>query len=41
MSWLTDNLDIIADRIRRDFTAEDEAREKVQPLCREVIRDLQ
>ncbi len=38
MSRLTDNLDSIADRIRESFTAKDAAREKVLPLCREVIR---
>jgi len=35
---LTDNLDSIANRIRQSFSAKDEAREKVLPLCREVIR---
>jgi len=38
VSRLTDNLDSIADRIRENFTAKDAAREKVLPLCREVIR---
>ncbi len=38
MSRLTDNLDSIADRIRLSFSAKDAAREKVLPLCREVIR---
>ena len=38
MSSLTDNLDSIADRIRLSFAAKDAAREKVLPLCREVIR---
>ncbi len=38
MSILTDNLDSIADRIRQGFSAKDAAREKVLPLCREVIR---
>jgi translin len=35
---LTDNLDSIADQIRQSFSAKDAAREKVLPLCREVIR---
>ncbi len=38
MSRLTDNLESIADRIRQSFSAKDAAREKVLPLCREVIR---
>ncbi len=38
MNRLTDNLDSIAEQIRKDFTAKDETREKVLPLCREVIR---
>lgn len=38
MSKLTDNLDSIAERIRQSFSARDAAREKVLPLCREVIR---
>ena len=38
MSKLTDNLDSIAERIRQSFSAKDAAREKVLPLCREVIR---
>ena len=38
MSRLTDNLDSIADQIRLNFSAKDTAREKVLPLCREVIR---
>ena len=38
MSKLTDNLDSIAERIRKSFSAKDAAREKVLPLCREVIR---
>jgi len=38
MGRLTDNLDSIADRIRESFSAKDAAREKVLPLCREVIR---
>jgi len=36
---LTDNLDSIAEQIRRGFAAKDAAREKVLPLCREAIRD--
>ncbi len=38
MSRLTDNLDTIAEQIRKDFTTKDKTREKVLPLCREVIR---
>ncbi len=38
MTRLTDNLDVIADRIRESFAAKDAAREKVLPICREVIR---
>ena len=38
MSRQTDNLDTIAEQIRRDFSARDATREKVLPLCREVIR---
>lgn len=38
MARLTENLDAIADRIRAAFTARDAARERVLPLCREVIR---
>jgi len=38
VSRLTDNLDSIADQIRLSFSAKDTAREKVLPLCREVIR---
>ena len=38
MSGLTDNLDSIAEQIRNSFSARDTAREKVLPLCREVIR---
>ncbi|MDD5082839.1 MAG: haloacid dehalogenase [Dehalococcoidales bacterium] len=34
----TDNLETIAEQIRLDFSAKDAAREKVLPLCREVIR---
>jgi translin len=35
---LTENLEDIIDQIRRDFSAKDAARERVLPLCREVIR---
>jgi translin len=35
---LTDNLESIAEQIRLSFSAEDAAREKVLPLCREAIR---
>jgi len=38
VSGLTDNLDSIAEQIRNSFSAKDTAREKVLPLCREVIR---
>ena len=38
MNRLTDNLDAIAAQIREDFTTKDKTREKVLPLCREVIR---
>lgn len=38
MERLTDNLDSIAAGIRESFSAQDGAREKVLPLCREVIR---
>ncbi len=38
MSGLTDNLDSIANRIRQTFSSRDAARERVIPLCREVIR---
>ncbi len=38
MSKLTGNLEGIADQIRLSFSARDTAREKVLPLCREVIR---
>jgi len=34
----TDNLEPIADHIRLSFSAKDATREKVLPLCREVIR---
>ena len=38
MSGLTDNLDSIAEQIRLSLSAQDAAREKVLPLCREIIR---
>ena len=38
MGRLTENLDTIADRIRESFVAKDAAREKILPICREVIR---
>ncbi len=38
MSGLTDNLDSISEQIRSNLSAKDAAREKVLPLCREVIR---
>ena len=38
MSGLTDNLDSIAEQLRLSLSAEDAAREKVLPLCREIIR---
>ena len=38
MSGLTDNLDSIAEQIRLNLSAKDAVREKVLPLCREVIR---
>ena len=38
MKKLTDNLDSIAEQIRTGFSAKDAVREKVLPLCREVIR---
>ncbi len=38
MRKLTDNLDSYADRIRADLEKKDAAREKVLPLCRELIR---
>ena len=38
MSGLTNNLDSIAEQIRSSLSAKDAAREKVLPLCREVIR---
>ncbi len=38
MNRLTDNLESIAEQIRLGLSAKDAAREKVLPLCREVIR---
>ena len=38
MSKLTANLDSIANQIRQNFSAKDAVREKVIPICREVIR---
>jgi translin len=38
MSRPTENLDVISERIRLDFEAQDNAREKAMPLSREVIR---
>jgi translin len=38
MSKPTENLDSYADRIRSDLEKKDAAREKVLPLCRELIR---
>ncbi|MBI4286941.1 MAG: haloacid dehalogenase [Chloroflexi bacterium] len=38
MGKLTDNLEAIADRIRRQFSEKDEAREKALGLSRETIR---
>jgi translin len=38
MKKLNENLDNYADKIRADFEAKDAAREKVLPLCRELIR---
>ena len=38
MSQIGNNLEIIAERIRASFSAQDAAREKALPLCREVIR---
>jgi translin len=38
MGRLTENLDTITDKIRASFEAKDAAREKVLPICREVIR---
>ena len=38
MSQLSHDLELIAERIRESFSAQDAAREKALPLCREVIR---
>jgi len=38
MKKMTDNLDRYADRIRLELEKKDDAREKVLPLCRELIR---
>ena len=38
MKKMTENLDAYADKIRRDLEKKDKAREKVLPLCRELIR---
>ena len=38
MDRLTDNLNSIAEQIRQSFSARDTTREKMLPLCREVIR---
>jgi len=38
MSGLTDNLESITNQIRESFAVKDAARERVLPLCREVIR---
>ncbi|MFC2041206.1 haloacid dehalogenase [Chloroflexota bacterium] len=38
MSELTDKLDSIAEQVRLDLSTKDAAREKILPLCREVIR---
>jgi translin len=38
MNKLTENLDSYADRIRANLEKKDAAREKVLPLCRELIR---
>ena len=38
MSGLTNNLESIANQIRESFAVKDAARERVLPLCREVIR---
>jgi translin len=38
MRTLTDNLESIANRIRENFSAQDAAREKALPLCRDAIR---
>jgi len=38
MKRLTENLDTITEEIRTAFSEKDKAREKILPLCREVIR---
>ncbi len=38
MNGLTDNLESIAEQIRSNLSAKDAAREKVLPLCRDIIR---
>jgi translin len=38
MNKMTQNLDVYADKIRADLEKKDAAREKVLPLCRELIR---
>jgi translin len=38
MNKMTENLDAFADRIRADLEKKDASREKVLPLCRELIR---
>jgi translin len=38
MTEPTDNLDIIAEKLRENLTAKDKAREKMLPMCREAIR---
>jgi len=38
MKRLTENLDTITEEIRTFFSTKDKAREKILPLCREVIR---
>ena len=39
MSGISDNLEKIAEQVRRNFTELDAAREKALPCCREVIRN--
>lgn len=38
MSELTDNLEAIAEQVRSDLADKDATREKILPVCREVIR---
>ena len=38
MSKSTENLELIADKLRQNFSAKDAAREKALPLCRQAIR---